>query len=625
MFFSAFVGNDQGLLLLREALTQHAHWLGLTPCAESLRLVNSKNISFGWLDSRLAKRNPRLKQTKDHIVGMSFGDSAFESPTTPEGICNRVVGLGISNAIKVEVDKPSGEVSFTIPPATPEQFYFSRTSDGYYFSDDLRLFRHLVATQLDERAVYALFQYGAIPPPLTAYKNVNRIPGGHVFRVHSNLLEHVCTPFFHLQTPEPETAESNPETKIQRALDDILTRVPESASLFFSGGVDSGLLAAQLARLGRTDVELINYSFGESDEESRLALLMASHLGMKCHQVKHDPGKAGDVLRRIAEDYSFPFGDCSTVPTNILVHESLRWTTRSDVVIEGTGADGAFGVGEKYGDWSRVYAIPTFLRQQANPAYRWLRLWKGDSSLERLGRVARKSVDMPLGPALVAENALAGIAYNIPDRIRWSLHEAIHQSFGVMSAAANPKEQLSFLDLAWVGAGRMAPKSFEPLRKHGIQAIYPFLELPMLLASSSIRWANKCPSGETKGLLKSLLARSLDRKWIYRPKCGFAPPHRELLGSAGLQEFLRGQVLSPQNPLMDFCERDKVTEMVELAHKYQKLSPGVCDFLWTLTFASGWLAQLPERMRRPSQSPLNDSVETVVEEDHHGVKVAIAN
>jgi asparagine synthase (glutamine-hydrolysing) len=625
MFFSAFVGNDRGMLFLREALGQHAHWLGLAPWVESLRLVNSKNISFGWLDARLAKRNPRLEQTKDHIVGMSFGQAPLESPPTPQAVCNEVVGFGVSNAIKVEVDKRSGEVSFFIPPATPEQFYFSRTSDGYYFSDDLRLFRHLVATQLDERSVFALFQYGAIPPPLTVYQNVHRIPGGHVFRVHSNPLEHLCTPFFHLQSPEPESAESNPESKIERALDDILTRVPESASLFFSGGVDSALLAAQLAQLGRTDVELINYSFGKNDEESRRALHMASHFGMKWHQVNHDPGKVGDVLGRIAKDYSFPFGDCSTVPTNILVHESLRWATRSGVVIEGTGADGAFGVGEKHTDWSRVYAIPTFLRQQANPVYRWLRLWKGDSALEHLGRVARKSVDMPLGPALVAENALAGIAYNIPDRIRWSLHESIRKSFGVMSAAADPKEQLSFLDLAWVGAGRLAPKSFEPLRKQGIQAIYPFLELPMLLASSSIRWADKCPSGETKGLLKSLLARSLDRKWIYRPKCGFAPPHRELLGSAGLQEFLHGRVLSPQNPLMDLCERSKVTEMIERARKCQKLSPGVGDFLWTLTFASGWLAQLPERTRRSSQSSLHDSVETGAEENHDEVKVMIAN
>lgn len=620
MFFSAFVGNDEGLLSLREALSDHAQWLGLAPCVESLRLSNSRNISFGWLDQRLARRNPRLSQTKSHMVAQSLGQPKLESPGGQDSVSKCAVGQGSSNAIRVEVCKRSGEIRFTIPPTTPEQFYFSQTPDGYYFSDDLRLFRHLMPTELDERSVYALFQYGAIPPPLTAYKNVRRIPGGHVFTLHPTSLQHACAPFFQLENHERESAQADPETTIQQALDDMLAGVPESTSLYFSGGVDSGLLAARLAQLGRTDVELINYSFAESDEESRLALAMASHFGMNYHQVKHDPGKVGDVLGRIAEDYSFPFGDCSTVPTNILVHDSLRWTRQAGVVIEGTGADGAFGIGEKYADWSRVYALPTLLRHPANPAYRWLELWKGDSALERLGRVARKSVDMPLGAAVVAENALAGIAYTIPDEIRLGLHEAIKESFGALCAAANPEEQLSFLDMAWIGAGRMAPKSFEPLRRHGIEVIYPFMELPLVLASSAIRWADKCPAGETKGLLKSLLARTVPREWIYRVKSGFAPPHRELLGSAGLQEFLRGTVLSPRNPLIDFCDRDIVTEMVERAHKYQKLSPGVCDFLWTLTFASGWLAQLPERLHRS----LYGGVETFAA-DNHKERVAVVN
>ena len=66
--------------------------------------------------------------------------------------------------------------------------------------------------------------------------------------------------------------------------------------LFFSGGVDSGLLAARLARLGRTDVTLAAYSFSPRDSETRLATAMADHLGFSCLTVAHDPRSLEQVL-----------------------------------------------------------------------------------------------------------------------------------------------------------------------------------------------------------------------------------------------------------------------------------------------------------------------------------------
>jgi len=308
-----------------------------------------------------------------------------------------------------------------------------------------------------------------------------------------------------------------------------------------------------------------------------------------------------------------------------MVHESLRWTQRSSVVIEGTGADGAFGVGAKHKEWARVYAMPSFLRRQAKATYFSLRLWKSDSKMERVTRVARKSIDMPLGLAVVAENALAGIAYTIPDDIRWGLHAAIRDNFEAMIASVEPRERLSFLDLVWVCAGRMAPKSFDPLRKYGIESMYPFLQTSMIRTSSSIRWADKCPGGETKGLLKALLGHTVPRNWVYRRKSGFAPPHRELLGSNVLQEFLREVVLSRENPLLDFCHVDTVKQIIERARKYKKLSPGACDFLWTLTFASGWLAQLPHRRSQSARALPNSLAEPASAIDRYSAEMGIAN
>ena len=596
MYFSAFIGNDGDASIWQEALSRHACWLGLTPQVESLRLDDSRRLSFGWLDFKPSDANRRVKETEEFILATSFGEVIDEGSGALTNALYVMDCNASSNAIRIEASLKSGEIAIMVPPTTPQQFYFARNSHGFYFSDDMRLFRYLVETSLDERAIYALFQYGAIPPPLTIYKNVRRIPNGHVFKLQPNSDELIHLTCFSLRDcPVRNGAQSNPETKIERALDELLTGIPQAAVLYFSGGVDSGLLASRLAKLGRTDVRLLNYAFDPDDEESRLALRMASYFGLECHQVHHDLRKVSDVLQRIGKDYSFPFGDFSTVPTNVLVHESLEWAQRSFVVIEGTGADGAFGAGLKYPKWQRVYRVPAFLRKRADAAYSLFKLWQRNSRLERLGRVARKSMRMPLGQAMVAENALEGIAYSIPQQSSADLEEAIRVNFEAMSIGVELEERLSFLDLVWVCAGRMAPKSFDPLRKHGVRTIYPYLDLPILAVSSSLAWDEKCAYGEEKAILKRLLARDVPRQWVYRLKRGFEPPHQPMVASPAMQEFLRDVVLSRQNPLINFCETDKVLGMIERARKGQELCPGAYDFIWTLTFTSAWLSQLPEQ------------------------------
>ena len=600
MFFSAFLGTDAGLPDWLEVLNQHARWLGLTPHIESRRLADFKNLSLCWLDRVPAGAKGRLKETQRFILATTFGELVPEEPVGQSSdLVEVLIRSARSSAIVIGAAIHDGEVGIVIPPTTPQQFYVARNSHGYVFADDMRLFPRLMETKLDERAIYALFQYGAIPPTMTIYKSVHRVPNGHLFRLRPNSHDPVCTPFFQPTAAAPKNGTTSAkETGVRETLDSSLSDIPKSAVLYFSGGVDSGLLASRLVKLGRTDIRLLNYCFGPRDEEAKLALQMATYLGLECLQVNHEMRKVSDVLQRLGKDYSFPFGDFSTVPTNILVHESADLARQSSMVIEGTGADGAFGIGIKHASWQRVYRVPARIRRQVDLAYKGLGLWRHSSKLERIGRIARKSLQMPVGPAVVAENALEGIAYTIPGNVRSDIDQGIRANFEILSDGVEPEERISLLDLVWVCAGRMAPKSFDPLRTLGIQPKYPFLEFPMVHLSSSISWEEKCAAGEPKALLKRLLSQDVPKEWVYRTKSGFTPPHQEILASPVMQQFLRDVVLSKQNPLLDFCHIDKVEQIIERSRQRGKLGPGACDFLWTLTFTSAWLNQSPVRMRQ---------------------------
>jgi asparagine synthase (glutamine-hydrolysing) len=581
MFFSAYVGADGGLPLWREALTQHARHLGLGLRCEARRLADYRTLSLGWLEHAAAVGScGGLQETEQQVVA---GTTAFDD-AAPDGDAN-VATLTASLA--------GGEIRVAVPPASPQQVCYARTPYGYVFADDLRLFPGLMPVDVDERAVYALLRYGAIPPPFTFYAQVQRIPTGHELRLPAGGGEPVCTPTFRLtDLPHRDGGAPQADQWVAETLDAILARVPPSAVLYFSGGVDSGLMAARLSRLGRNDVRLVNYCFSPEDEESRLAFRMAARLGFECHQIRHDALRVGDMLDRVGRDYSFPFGDLSAIPTNLLVHESLPLAGESRTVIEGTGADGTFGLSATYREkWERAYHVPLPLRRGAEAAYRGLRLWKYRSRLEAACRLLSRSARLPLGHAVLAQNALQGIAYTTPDDVQAELEWAIRTSVEVMSAGTETLTQLSLLDLVWACAGRMAPKSFDALRAQGIRPLYPFLQPSMVSVSASLPWVVKCTAGQDKALLKRLLARDIPPEWVHRPKTGFTRSPRAIFALAPIQAFLHDVVLSSRNALLDYCKRDTVRQLVERSC-HHALGDGACAFLWVLMFTSGWMRQL---------------------------------
>lgn len=578
MFFTAFVGRDAGLPIWQDAVARHARWLGLQVRIEAHRLGDDRTLSLGWLELDSAPRTGSgLAETKQEMVvsTLLFGGA---------------VSLDDSNAATLTASPARGELRVTVPPASPQQFCFARTAHGHVFADDLRLFPRLMSVDLDVRAVFALLRYGAIPAPLTLYAQVARIPSGHAFRL-SGTGEVDCTPLFRLSDLRRRNGGTpHPDQWVSEALDATLARVPASTVLYFSGGVDSALLAARLHDLGRNDVRLVNYSFSPEDEESRLALRVAEHFGLECHQIRHDLGKVRDVLERLGTDYSFPFGDLSAIPTNILVHESLPFAGASRAVLEGTGADGTHGLGADYRKWQWVYGIPRPLRRCADIAYRGLGLWQSNSRVERAGRLLSRSAYLSVGHAFVAQNALQRVAYTTPDEVQGELEGAVRTSIEVMSAGTDPRDQLSWLDLLWVCAGQMAPKSFDPLRARGIRPFYPFLQPSMVAVSSALTWEEKCTAGEGKALLKRLLVRDVPHADVYRRKIGFTRPAHATFALASVQEYLHEVVLSRDNELLDYCRPEVVRRLVERSSR-SSLGVGAYSFLWVLMFGSGWLRQ----------------------------------
>lgn len=597
VIFWLYWGYSFRLQAWRDAAERHAVWLNLLPQFEVRPMTGEISFAFGWLRP---SDQPALTwdENQDRIaLCSSVSLSTLSSAHRWSEVSDRKVPFSPqSNHIQFIFSTRLGELQIFIPPTCPEQIFYSKNKDGWVFTNDLRLAMRLAGKDLDERAVYALFQYRAVPPPLTLAKNVHRIPTGSSFCLTCKDNPGAGDPkikrFFQSINSLDVADAQTPVSRVRLALDQILADVPAKSVLFFSGGVDSGLLASRLAAVGRTDIRLINFIFHPDDPEGEVARQMSRRFNMDLEQVLYEAEDIRNVLSRIGSDYTFPFGDLSLIPTNMLVHACLQ-RLQPTLVIEGTGADGAFGMVGEAQIWQTIYRIPLTIRRLVSAGYFLGKLWQYDSKLEARGRKVRRSLSVPLEQAAVINaTLLEGIAYSTPASIQSFLTNTVRENVQVTGVDLNTDQRISLLDLVHVCAGRFAPKSSEPLRARGVQTLYPFLEPPMLQLSLSTPSCLKMENGQKKAILKSLLVEDLPAELVYRRKRNFAPPTQQMFAHSAIREFMNDFVMTRTNTLINFVHLGNLKELTNLIHKGEVLSNAAYNHLWVLTFASGWLQQL---------------------------------
>ena len=587
MFFSAYLGSPEHEPRWREALSRHAAWLGLSVHAFSRAVADGRVFAYGWASLR-----PPDTDALVHEDGDLLAIIPLDTLTRAEALALDSPRGFTTNAIRMDISLSSGEVRVAVPVLTVEQFYYASSGGDWVFGNDLRLMLRWAGFQLDARAVYAFFQYDFMPPPLTVSRTVRRIPGGSSLTLLPGGQPSFNRWFDAREVADPHPDPANPAARIRAALDSILARVPESPFVHFSGGVDSGLVAARLAAIGRTDARLQNYTRGPGDPFHEVAPQMANHLGLRFEQVQWQTSEVPNVLGDLAKEYSFPVSDPATVPTILLTRAMDRWGSLPSALLTGTVAGNTFDFAPRYESWRRVYMIPRPLRWLAGQAYP-LGLWRSESAIARCVSVVRRSTQLSLLQAAgTSHGALAGKAYGIPSGVHADMRRALTDGYESLTEGLNPSDRVSLMSLIRHGATRCGARPFDAMRRRGVQTIHPFIEPPMVRTLFSMSLQDRSQANERKAPLKRLLAESVPREWVYRASAGFPLPFNDVFTDAAVRAIVGDVVLSPRNPVMDFCRRRNVEQVFWRAEERRSLNVGAQRFVWAFTFLSLWLSQL---------------------------------
>ncbi|MGX6450271.1 asparagine synthase-related protein, partial [Patulibacter sp. S7RM1-6] len=135
---------------------------------------------------------------------------------------------------------------------------------------------------------------------------------------------------------------------VRDALDDAVAvrmRADVPLGAFLSGGLDSSLVVAAMARRSAGPVRTFSVSFAEADvDESRHAAAVAAHVGAEHHDLRLRALDAA-LLPRVAWHCGEPFADPAVLATYALAERTRRAVT---VALNGDGGDEAFGGYRRY-------------------------------------------------------------------------------------------------------------------------------------------------------------------------------------------------------------------------------------------------------------------------------------
>ncbi len=439
------------------------------------------------------------------------------------------------------VHRLRGMFAFAIWDQRCSQLLLARDRLGikplYYYSNGSRLlFGSELKTILQCRDVHRevyppalvnYFFYGYVPDPDTMYTGIKKLPPGHIL-VHRDGQPHLRQ-YWDIQF---EVERSQPEAYyVERTLailDDavrshLVSDVPLGA--FLSGGVDSGIVVALMARHMSKPVKTFSIGFtNQAFNELPYARMVARQYGTDHHEEIVNPD-AESIILDLVRQFDEPFADSSAIPTYYVSRMARRHVT---VALSGDGGDEVFagythyrlGPVTKYSQRIPESLRTTLLRPLSNSLPAWL---PGAQTLAYISCSDIDRIIMKYSRGLSTHHA----SIFSPELVHTV--ESTDPSVVLLNLLRDVQDrdrltQLQYLDSKTYLCGDILTKLDRASMMVSLEARVPFLDHPLVEFAASLPPHLKMKGNATKYLLKRVAERLLPHKAIHRPKQGFAVP-----------------------------------------------------------------------------------------------------
>lgn len=447
---------------------------------------------------------------------------------------------------------------------------------------------------------YLSFQY--VPAPMSAFRSVRKLPPAHAMIVKSGRIRRMFrywdidfsrrSALSFGEACEQLRAQVLEATRIR-----LVSDVPLGA--FLSGGIDSSITVAAMARLGHTPLETFTIGFDDAKfNELPFAREVATHLGTSHHEQVVHPN-AAEIMPQMVEHLGEPLADNSVIPT---YYVSRFARSRVTVALTGDGADEVFAGYRRFYQMRRVEWLA---ERGLIPAWRALRAFG-----VRLEQRLRPDKPRVRFPATRADQMLAMQGLDrykhllafVTDEEKSSL---LAPEFARAVAESRTSEYLAgpwrqaaggdilnrflYIDLRTFLAEDILFKVDITSMANSLECRSPFLDHKLIEFAFSLPGGYKAtPRGRHKHILKEAFGSWLPPGFMDRPKQGFSVPLARWLRE-DLGEMMQDTLLG--NPALGRWFRREEIERYVREHRSGTVSHSTR--LWPLFVLALWV----ERMR----------------------------
>lgn len=504
--------------------------------------------------------------------------------------------------------------------------YYARTGNGLFFASEIKGLHAAGCTggTIDPVALAEYVQYGYVSAPRCLFASVRCVRSGTILSVGADLqpveLEYWSIHKLfdaHASAPLRQELLALPEEAVLDRVEDALRVAFEyrmvadvPVGLFLSGGIDSSLVAAILARRSSVRLRTFTIGYGDSEfDETAYARQVADRLGAEHTQFLVDPAEMLGLVDRSLDIADEPIGDSSLIPT-LMVSQLARRHVK--VALSADGAD------ELFGGYARYDVCGRYVDRLGSPARsaQWL-------AAEMLDRLPANWVSSAYGVLKGRGARFAAINDKLRKFVQMSrartafdaYQEAVSEwprearaAFGVRSALAEAEARAAF-DAAPTVDERMSFMHFDACRylpgdlltkvdrasmAISLEAREPFLDHEMALLAAALPTHWKLRGGRNKYVLRRILDRHFPRNLFDRPKHGFSAPVAHWL-KGPLREMLRAELAPERVRQFGLLDPHAVARVVDgfLAGRKGSSAAGLWFLLQLQRWAGRWLVAAP--------------------------------
>ena len=544
-------------------------------------VFNGEVYNFRELRKDLLKRGHQFKSQTDTEVVISLYEEYKEKFVEHmDGMFALAIWDGRTQSLICARDR------FGIKP-----FYYYADKDRFIFASEIKAIRQVdgLSMEIDEVSLDEYFAYGHIGGTRSIFKNIRKLKPGHILRYTPSSkkikVEKYWEPVF---DPDESVSEddwcSMLEEEISRAVKShMVSDVPIGA--FLSGGLDSSIVVANMAKLSDNPIKTFSIGFHEAEfNELDFARQVAEAYHTDHHEMIVEPTSI-DLLPKLVNAYDEPFADSSAIPT-YFVSEFAREHVK--VVLSGDGGDELFA---GYSGYLKLLKINKMnFKSDMMRNLIWSNLYKfypstfkGKEILYQLStsksnlHARLPSWPLPDRKKFYKNDFRAQVSIYPAEKYREQLLSKLIVQDDIQHSL-NIGIRTSLTDGILTKVDRVS-------MQHSLEVRVPILDHKLAELTFKIPSSLKLKNGEGKYILKRAMASLLPESVISHPKQGFNVPLKYWF-KKDFNEYLSDRFNSSNSRTADYLDYIQVRKLIK---QQQHGMRDQSSKLWRIIFFDEWM------------------------------------